>query len=249
MDDNDSSHNQDNAKVGKLLPTEPISFLVSLSLYLLLGVPPREQPVEPRYGDAEPTVFGDRLAAKAEDKVAERIALEREAHVEKTDVGISILVGVANGLPYSHRVGVQGGVALAFRGQIPQVSVALGIGAGTSTHQLVLVERDKDARIVALVELFKLLDFGDDAPYSHPVKPIEQFVEGFQFFFVGNLSRFQSTLGRLFDSASRFFGQPLHRGERMERIVYLLPMYGKIMVVAKLPVAEHLLRDVAELDK
>ena len=81
MDDNDSSHNQDNAKVGKLLPTEPISFLVSLSLYLLLGVPPREQSVEPRYGDAEPTVFGDRLAAKAEDKVAERIALEREARM------------------------------------------------------------------------------------------------------------------------------------------------------------------------
>ena len=59
-----------------------ITFLASL-----LPVYPRENPVDPSYGAAEPAVSADGLAAEAEDEVAQAVAPEGQAHVHEAHVG------------------------------------------------------------------------------------------------------------------------------------------------------------------
>ncbi len=54
---------------------------------------------------------------------------EGQTHVQETDVAVAPFVGIADGMPEGDGIGVEGDIALAPRGRIPEVGVALGIGA------------------------------------------------------------------------------------------------------------------------
>ena len=89
------------------------------AVFRSLLVYPREYPVERGEGEIEPAVGAHFLASVAQDEVAVFAFLERQSDVHEEYVAEFVLVGVADGSPYGGRGGLKGGVALAFRGQVP----------------------------------------------------------------------------------------------------------------------------------
>lgn len=59
------------------------------------------------------------LAPEAADKFAVGILFPRQAYVHEVDMPVAMPVGVVDGVPYSHRVGMQIDVALSARGEMP----------------------------------------------------------------------------------------------------------------------------------
>ena len=68
---------------------------------------PGEQFVEPSNRESEPTVLADRLTARGEDEVAERILAERQAYIQEIDVGIVVFPRPVDSLPHRHQIGVE----------------------------------------------------------------------------------------------------------------------------------------------
>ena len=69
-----------------LLYIEPIAFIAFFSL----PVKVTQQGVYPRYVNAKPSVFTDRLASKRQYEFAERILVERQPHVKEIDMGVVV---------------------------------------------------------------------------------------------------------------------------------------------------------------
>jgi len=85
------------------------------------------------------------------------VARVGQSCVQEAEMGVMVLPCPVHGMPDGHHVGVQMGVRLALRGDIPQAGIALRERTYTASDDLLLVEGDENTDAGAFVKFQKQL--------------------------------------------------------------------------------------------
>ena len=93
----------------------------------------------------EPAVGGHRLAAEAEDKIAEVVLAERQSDVDEEDVLAGLSVGMLDGLPDGEDVRMYDGVGLAEESGVPQVGLLLAVDNRRTADDTIVVAGDEQS--------------------------------------------------------------------------------------------------------
>ncbi len=208
---------------------------------------PREQLVDPSDGEAKPTILRHRFAAKAQQKLAEWIVGIRQSTIEEENVGIVVFPSPDHRLPNGHRGRMEPGIALAARGEVPQICVALGIDTHAATDQPTFIECGKETGIVAAKQLGELFLLWHDTMHFPPIEATHQMHEALELVFGLYLARLHSLLIGVFDLFQHLGLQTVMGIHGMERVVDFLPKYWEEALSTEKTIAKHFARDVAEL--
>ena len=209
---------------------------------------PGEQTVDWGEREKEPPVTAYFLAAEAEDEVAEPALLERQADVHEEDMAEMFLVGVVDGTPYGGSLGLEDRVALPLRGEIPEVDARSGADTGAAADGLLVPAGDEQPAVLTLAHLPEHALGRQVASHLKRHVAVKHAVERAELVVVGHTAEFHTLFARMGNAGLHLLVEPFLGGHGMERVVHFHPVHGKEASLAKVFVAEHLLRQVAQLD-
>ena len=91
-----------------------------------LSVKPSDKAVEPCPAETEPPAGAGLLASEVQDKVAVSASLDGETGIGKLEMLVALFVGVLDGCPDGHQVGMKPGIGLSESARKAKVCIAVG---------------------------------------------------------------------------------------------------------------------------
>ena len=219
----------------------------------ILSVEQGGQAVEPFPTETEPAAGADLLAAEAQDEAAVTDLLEGESGIGKLEVGVALLMGVADGSPDGHRAGIEPGIGLAqATGEVEVGTVAREHAEGAA-HDLVLVLDEeylgKRAFGALLGEQAEELAVGEVLAQLRGVVALQHAEEGIQVLFRFGRLDVGAQLGGTVHLAQAFRFDALFGRQAVQRVVHPDPVHGEVAVVPEMLVARQGGVQIPEFDE
>ena len=108
---------------------------------MLFSIQPGKEAVDPTDAETEPTERALFLTSEAQDKLTERILLERQAYVHETHVVTTPLITVLHRVPDGHHVGMYVDVRFPSISRIPEIRIPLTIHDGRTADDTLVILR------------------------------------------------------------------------------------------------------------
>ena len=160
----------------------------------------------------------------------------------------SPVVGILHRVPDGHHVGVQMYIGLSSEGRVPQVGIAVTIGAGGTANHIPMIFRHKQSSVAARHHLPEEDVVGDIALRLQDVVVSQQFRESLKVLFCRNHFRCH-TLGMGYvDTSLQLFRDALFGSMAVQRVVDAHPVHRVEPQLSQLLVAQHFLTQVTHLN-